>query len=65
MPFVKKRFGSSSAVTIVGGLCGGIVGYLNADPLIVRSVFPVMCVDYGGVVIACVLSCLPAPENLE
>ena len=41
---VKKRLYRSKKERILGGVCGGIAEYLNADPTIVRLIWSAITV---------------------
>ncbi len=61
---VKKRLYRSKKEQVIGGVCGGIAEYVNADPTIVRLIWALVTVlSWGLGIIAYLLAWIIIPEK--
>ena len=57
-----KRLYKSTRQRMVSGVCGGIAGYFNIDPTIVRLLFVLLCFGGGSGVLAYIIAAIVIPE---
>lgn len=63
-PVVMKRWYRSKKERIIGGVCGGLGIYLDADPAIVRLVWVVLALLSLGIgVVAYIIAWIIVPEE--
>ena len=63
---VTRRLLRSKRDRILGGVCGGIGVYLDADPTLIRLIWAVLAVvSFGTALIAYVLAWLIIPEERD
>jgi phage shock protein C len=59
-----KKLYRSSKDRILGGICGGIAEYFNADPTIVRLLFVLLLLaSFGTAVIGYLIAWIIIPRN--
>lgn len=59
-----KRLYRSSKDRILGGICGGIAEYFNADPTIVRLLFVLLLLaSFGTAVLGYLIAWIIIPRN--
>lgn len=59
-----KRLYRSQRQKMIWGICGGIAEYLNLDPTVVRLMFVLAAIIWGGGVLAYVVLYFVMPEAL-
>ncbi len=57
-----KRLYRSQSQKMIWGICGGIAEYLNLDPSVVRLLFVLAAILWGGGVLAYVVLYFVMPE---
>ncbi len=57
-----KRLYRSQQQKMIWGICGGIAEYLNLDPTVVRLLFVLAAIVWGGGVLAYVVLYFVMPE---
>ena len=63
-PSPQKRLYRSSTDNVLGGICGGIADYFNADPVLVRIIFVVLLiVSFGTAAIAYLIAWVIIPKK--
>lgn len=55
MKYMKKRLYRVREGKIIAGVCGGIAGYFDIDPKIVRILCAAICLVYGSGILAYLL----------
>lgn len=60
---VKKILYRSKKDRVIGGVCGGIAEYLDADPTIIRLLWAVAVLAWGAGIIAYILAWIIIPEK--
>jgi phage shock protein PspC (stress-responsive transcriptional regulator) len=59
-----KRWHRSKSERIIGGVCGGLGLYLDADPTVIRLVWVVLtCVSLGIGIVAYIVAWIIVPEE--
>jgi len=58
-----KRLYRSGKDRMLGGVCGGIAEYLNADPTIVRLAWALFMLAVGSGVLAYIVAWMIIPRN--
>ncbi len=58
-----KRLYRSSSNKMLGGVCGGIAEYFNADPTLVRILWVILSLAYGAGVLLYLILWLIVPER--
>jgi len=58
-----KRLYRSGKDRILGGVCGGIAEYMNADPTIVRLAWILFTLAFGSGILAYIIAWLIIPRN--
>lgn len=61
----KKRLYRSKTNKVLGGVCGGVAEYLDADPTLVRIVWIVLTLMGGSGVLLYIIAYLIMPDNPE
>jgi len=62
MPKVKRLYRSGKE-RILGGVCGGIAEYFNADPTIVRLIWILFALGFGMGIIFYIIAWIIVPRN--
>jgi phage shock protein C len=58
-----KRLYRSSKDRILGGVCGGLGGYFNIDPVIIRLLWVLFSLAYGTGILAYIIAWIIIPRN--
>jgi len=58
-----KRLYRSGKDRMLGGVCGGIAEYLNADPTVIRLVWALFTLAFGSGLLAYIIAWLIIPRN--
>jgi phage shock protein PspC (stress-responsive transcriptional regulator) len=58
-----KRLYRSGKDKILGGVCGGIAEYLQADPVIIRLIWVIFSLVYGSGILAYIIAWIIIPRN--
>lgn len=58
-----KRLYRSKHDRVIGGVCGGIAGYFNIDPVIIRIIWVIATIFGGAGVIAYIICWFVIPEE--
>lgn len=58
-----KRLYRSGKDRILGGVCGGIAEYMNADPTIVRLAWVLFTLAFGSGLLAYIIAWVIIPRN--
>ena len=58
-----KRLFRSRTNRILGGVCGGIGEYMNADPTVIRVIFIIVALAFGTGVLFYIIAWLVIPEK--
>ncbi len=58
-----KRLYRSAKDKILGGVCGGIAEYLNADPVLIRLIWAAAILVYGSGLLLYLIAWMIVPRN--
>ncbi len=60
---ISGRLHRSATEKKVAGVCGGIAEYLNADPVVVRLAWALLCLGWGTGIVIYLLLAFILPEE--
>lgn len=61
----EKKLCKSRRNKMVGGVCGGLAEYFNADPTIVRIIAVILCLLKGVGLLVYLIACIVMPYSDE
>jgi phage shock protein C len=60
-----KRLFRSKKNKVIGGVCGGIAEYLDADPVLIRLLWVIASLAWGAGIFAYLIAWIIMPEKDE
>lgn len=60
---VKKLYRSSEKDSMIGGVCGGLAEYFNVDPTLIRLLWVLLALVFGGGVLAYIIFWIVVPRK--
>lgn len=60
---MEKKLYKSEDNRIIFGVCGGVAEYAGLDPTIVRLVFVLLCLAFGGGIVLYLIAALIMPRQ--
>ncbi len=60
---MAKKFYRSRKNRVIAGICGGLAGYFDVDPIIVRLITLILVLSAGAGLIAYIIAWIVVPEE--